>query len=321
MCYFPVSNSFAQLQRVEIPSSFNPVGSGARALGMGGAFIAVADDATAASWNPGGLIQLETPEVSVVGAYFYRTEDILSGTNPEVSGEQSVSDTRVNYLSAAYPFTLKGHNMIVSANYQNLYNFNREWNFPLRLVESGLSLNQVVDYQQQGNLSAFGLAYCVQINPQVSVGFTVNIWEDGIYDNEWDQVVNQPGSGVFSGFDFISEFRSVERFSFSGINANLGVLWNINSKITLGAVFKTPFTADLEHTYSSYASIRFPSFPAADSISISPPVTENEELDMPMSYGVGLAYRFSDAFTASMDIYRTEWDDFIPDVTDYRETH
>jgi hypothetical protein len=66
------------IQRVEIPSSVNPVGSGARALGMGGAFIAVADDATAASWNPGGLIQLETPEVSVVGAFFVRTEATCS---------------------------------------------------------------------------------------------------------------------------------------------------------------------------------------------------------------------------------------------------
>ena len=35
-----------------------PVGSGARALGQGGAFIAVADDATAASWNPGALMTL-----------------------------------------------------------------------------------------------------------------------------------------------------------------------------------------------------------------------------------------------------------------------
>ncbi|MCJ7810524.1 MAG: hypothetical protein MUP26_09715, partial [Desulfobulbaceae bacterium] len=48
----------APLVRMEIPSSPNPVGSGARALGMGGAFIAIADDATAASWNPAGLIQL-----------------------------------------------------------------------------------------------------------------------------------------------------------------------------------------------------------------------------------------------------------------------
>jgi long-subunit fatty acid transport protein len=32
---------------------------------------------------------------------------------------------------------------------------------------------------------------------------------------------------------------------------------------------------------------------------------------MPMSYGIGFAYRFSDQLTVSFDIYRTEWDDFI----------
>lgn len=53
-------------QRIEIGSTPNPVGSGARALGMGQAFIGIADDATAASWNPAGLIQLERPEISVV---------------------------------------------------------------------------------------------------------------------------------------------------------------------------------------------------------------------------------------------------------------
>ena len=31
---------------------------GVRALGMGGAFVAVADDATAAYWNPAGLVHL-----------------------------------------------------------------------------------------------------------------------------------------------------------------------------------------------------------------------------------------------------------------------
>ena len=42
------------------------VGAGARANGMGGAFTAIADDATAASWNPAGLAQLRQPEISVV---------------------------------------------------------------------------------------------------------------------------------------------------------------------------------------------------------------------------------------------------------------
>ena len=31
---------------------------------------------------------------------------------------------------------------------------------------------------------------------------------------------------------------------------------------------------------------------------------------MPLSYGLGLAVRFSDRFTTSLDVYRTEWDKF-----------
>ena len=62
------------LAQITLPPSINfatspsPVGSGARAAGKSFAFIAVADDATAASHNPGGLVQLERPEMSVVGS-------------------------------------------------------------------------------------------------------------------------------------------------------------------------------------------------------------------------------------------------------------
>src|SRR5437763_1120257 len=79
---------FAQFgSDVRFTSSPNPVGSGARAQGMGGAFIAVADDATAASWNPGGLIQLERPEFSVVGEAFSRREALHFADFPKVSGD------------------------------------------------------------------------------------------------------------------------------------------------------------------------------------------------------------------------------------------
>lgn len=42
---------------------FLRVGAGARALGMGGAFLAVADDATAGYWNPAGLTYLRNKSV------------------------------------------------------------------------------------------------------------------------------------------------------------------------------------------------------------------------------------------------------------------
>ncbi len=44
--------------------AFLRIGAGARALGMGGTFVAIADDSTAAYWNPAGLAQLEKMEIS-----------------------------------------------------------------------------------------------------------------------------------------------------------------------------------------------------------------------------------------------------------------
>jgi hypothetical protein len=147
---FSVQGHAQSIQRIDVPSSFNPVGSGARALGMGGAFIAVADDATAASWNPGGLVQLERPEISIVGAGFHRTEDSVFGTNPEASGPQRVSNFQVNYFSAVHPFTFWGRNMVVSLNYQNLYDLTRQWDYPFASDSAGLVVNKNVDYAQEG---------------------------------------------------------------------------------------------------------------------------------------------------------------------------
>lgn len=42
------------------------LGAGARPLGMGGAFVALADDATASYWNPAGLGQLERPQLAAM---------------------------------------------------------------------------------------------------------------------------------------------------------------------------------------------------------------------------------------------------------------
>jgi hypothetical protein len=49
-------------------AAFLDTGVGARALAMGGAFVAVADDATAAYWNPAGLAQLDHREFTLMHA-------------------------------------------------------------------------------------------------------------------------------------------------------------------------------------------------------------------------------------------------------------
>lgn len=294
----------------EIRSSPNPVGSGARALGMGSAFIAVADDATAASWNPGGLIQLERPEVSVVGAYFNRMEEIEFGIDAESPGSQSVSETRLNYLSAAYPFRFRDRNMIVSINYQNLYDFSSKRDFSITESSEGTLEESDFAYRSNGSISAIGIAYAIQILPSLSIGMTVNIWEDAIYHNEWREERTLKESGTLDGNRFVSSYTSDDTYSLSGLNMNLGMLWNINSQWTLGAVLKTPFDADLRHEYTFKGGTSYPDLVGFDSYDTDT-YSEDGKLTIPISYGIGFAYRYSDTLTFAGDIYWTEWDNLV----------
>jgi len=51
--------SYAGVQFEKLNGSDLGMGVGARAIGMGGAFVAVADDSSATFWNPAGLTEVE----------------------------------------------------------------------------------------------------------------------------------------------------------------------------------------------------------------------------------------------------------------------
>ena len=308
---FIVSSGFqvsaATLERMEIPSSPNPLGFGARALGMGGAFIAIADNATAASWNPGALIRLQVPEISVVGAFFNRSEDNTFGNHSEANGTQSVSLSSLNYLSAAYPFNFLNRNMVVSLNYQHLYDFTREWNFSFNKPD-----NTDFMYRLDGGLSAIGIAYSIQITPRFSAGITANIWDNHLTNNYWEEKRFQRKASLDSaGNLFNLESTSYDKYSIKGMNFNFGILWEVfrdePKKLFIGAVLKTPFNADLTHEGTFYFENQNPLKPNIYLIGIN----EDATLKMPLSYGIGIAYKFSDTFITSFDIYRTHWNNFV----------
>ena len=90
---------------------------GARSMGLGGAFVALADDATAALANPAGLVQLAAPEVSIEGrSWSYSTPFAESGrlsgsptgigldTEAGLDIARSRADVRgLSFLSLVYP--------------------------------------------------------------------------------------------------------------------------------------------------------------------------------------------------------------------------
>lgn len=311
----PFSSSKLQsatlFQQVGVSSSPNPVGSGARAVGMGGAFIAIADDATAASWNPAGLIQLEKPELSIVGAYFDRREEFSSAVHPEIDNTGEVDDFNVNYFSATYPFRFH-RNMVVSVNYQRLYEFDRSFDYSFDYSSLGVNLTQHKHFNQNGYVGALGLAYAVEVTPRLSLGATLNIWTDDLFwDNEWEETFTEHGVGTQGGVPVTIDTRYTDKYSdFRGVNANFGLLWNVNEHLTLGAVVKTPFDADIRHEYRFTQTSTFGP-PVSTTVSSQDSMAEDVELRMPLSYGVGLAWRVSDALCFDLDVYRTHWSDYI----------
>jgi len=289
--------------QVENASSLNPVGSGARATGMGGAFISVADDATAASWNPAGLIQLERPEVSVVYSFFRREQTYDSAKFPEMDGKNRVNADGLNYASVVYPFVLMNRNMIVSLNYQRLYEMNKIVNFN-KFRDDGygdISL-QHTDFEQKGYLYAISPAFALQITPYLSLGATLNFWDNVVGKNGWKTAYTLRERGP--NIEGLTSFKNDT--SFRGTNAHLGFLWAINGSFTLGGVYKTPFDAHLKSKISAHYIQTAPSF-----WEVFFSESRHFTLMIPASYGVGLSYRHSDSWTTAIDVYRTEWSNYV----------
>ncbi len=296
------------LPSLNFATSPNPVGSGARAVGMGGAFIAIADDATAASWNPGGLIQLEKPEISIVGAYDYvKQSQDMKDSESDISN-QRLERVSLNYLSFAYPFQLFGKNFVASINSQRLYDLHgRTEATSLFKTIDGI---QEIHSTQGGELRTITPALAVQVTPTLSLGASLNFWDKNF--SNWEQNVSVSASGFVASGNKILPFNAhgsiKEEYDLTGFNSHIGFLWEINKIFTLGGVLKTPFLARVEHHHNSSITT---SIEGKDNpIETGKDFKENLKMEFPVSYGLGLATRFSDNFTMALDIYRTEWGDF-----------
>ncbi len=340
----PQAVSAQTSQEARVSGSPNPVGSGARALGMGGAFIGVADDATAASWNPGGLIQLETPEVSYVFSFDKMYRQRSFDDFPNASGEDSISLLDLNYFSFAYPFNWLGRNMIVSLNYQTLYSFNKEhaYNYNYHTESLNPSSQLVVidgpgyaDHESDGYLKALSPAIAVQITPTFSFGLTINWYHPNI-GSKWERDINRglewirtvDGTPVrqfthqVKYYDKYEFKTSLNPFGFRDTSYTMGFLWNINSSFTLGGVYKSQFTAEIKYTEESLTYINSINLATGSENTVRIPnlIKMDQEMDMPASYGFGLCCRFSDRFSMDLDVYRTEWQHFVLRDENGRET-
>lgn len=242
---------------------FNFANPGARSLGMGGAFLGLADDASAAEANPAGLTILRRPEVSIEGRNF-RTAAFLNttGTLPNPVETEFSSFSRaveVGFASVVYPvkdFTLGVYFHSALSYENNISAFQDPVRFFLprggtpvsrveceRLVRTGNDPSACTEYQLFPFLSAveldmntWGISGAWK-RGNFSVGAAVRYhqFEEGAFSFRSDFEGN-PLLLVAQGT--VSDRRNRELEKVDDVTFTVGFKQVLNDKFSFGGVYK-----------------------------------------------------------------------------------
>lgn len=299
------------------------IGSGARALGMGGAFIAIADDATAATWNPGGLGQLETPEFSLGLRYQeYRKISPAVGNLFTFRGAMDMNTqfVDIDYIAFTYPIRVGDFKIVPQISYQRGISFNFKTNINAVQYYNKMWLSNVGWTTELGNITNMAKInggvdyYSVSLGStlfkHLNVGVSVNLWTKGYYAN-----VEENTAGLFfvdsnptNMEDASSLFREKLDLNFRGVNYTVGALLDLSEKVKVGLVYKNAFSIDLNYKLiNEFNSV----LSGVTSYAVKVQTEGSTTLRWPETVGFGISYRPIDPLTISADFTHTRWDKSI----------
>jgi len=241
---------------------WNITGAGARAAGFGGAFIGIADDATAVVWNPAGLSTLECPEVSLVNRII---NDIYESEWERETDKFSQTHFAFNFLSAAYPFEFMDIKIVAAMAFQKqldfyIYNEEEEEDYYYK-------------FESKGGANTLTPGIGVQVTPLISAGLSANLWFGSC---NFEDVYKEDGE---------EEEKDEWKYSFSGFNMVFGALADFSTlkkplPLKLGLSVKSPFELDVE---------------------VEGEDEDRLSVEMPWMIGFGTSYRFGEFLTLALD--------------------
>jgi long-subunit fatty acid transport protein len=277
---------------------------GARSLGLGGAFVALADDATAAWANPAGLVQIARPEVSIEGRHWrYSTLFTVGGrisgqptgigldTTAGLRTERSESDaTGLAFLSFVYPaerwsVAIYRHvfaKMDTQAQTQGLFG------------ETDCCVIRYLDQRNRSSLRivSYGFSAAYRVTDQLSLGLGLVYYDSrGEIESDlyfWDDLEDPMGSGT--------SYRQ-DRFAFGqtlfvdgwSIDVSGGLLWKIDRHWSLGARYRQGPQL-MMGGQARVGQILDLGVPPGSTV----PLGFNEQVEFPDNLGLGVAYRTTD---------------------------
>jgi len=235
---------------VQIPLQFDFLNPGAKSLALGGAFVGLADDATATFANPAGLTLLGGSEVSVefrggrIDTEFLRAGR-LSGTITNIGtdtiqgpafGDSTGTHSGIGYLSFVYAHP--SHRWVVAA-----------YRHELARIDQGFTSNGVFqqepgfftssrDSPQTGtrevSITGYGVSGSVKLRPDLSVGAGL-----AIYTFTLDSLFRRGDvGGFFDAPNFDVQFgRATQSGDDTAAAPIVGVLWD-RGRARVGAMFR-----------------------------------------------------------------------------------
>ncbi|MBP6672470.1 MAG: hypothetical protein KA247_04945 [Bacteroidetes bacterium] len=270
-------------------NDFNITGAGARAEGFGGAFIGLADDATAVVWNPAGLIQLERPEVSVVTRFKSEKAEFTNTIDPSLNASESQGNFSFNFGSLAVPIASGETKIVIAAAFQRQIDFYESQKRQQEVLGTGIfNPNYIVSERSEtrGGVNTITPAIGVRLNPMVSFGLSTNIWIGSL--NSTIQLDDSR---------FIVRDEDTYELDYSGLNFVFGGLVDLEGMkngipLKLGVTVRTPFKLKATGQYS---------FDRRIGTVLNGQFELEQEIEMPFMFGLGTSYRLGENLTVAID--------------------
>jgi|GEM_PF-298812 len=298
----PSLDAFGLLVAQQSRPSFSVVGAGARAAGMGGAFTALADDASAASFNPAGLALLVRPEASVVLDGRRRRDRYSAFTDFEDgvmdtygASSSSFGTGNVNFASFTYPVTVAHRNLTLQLSFHRQidFDFRGKRHFDETIEGAGpiATLDQRID--QDGDVSTLSLAAAYQVTQRMSLGLTlsrwIGAWTFSTMTRETAAAGDEPSTSL----------RYTQDNSWTGWNGTLGMLLRYRY-LNVGVTARAPFDGDYQVDSALDTSFATPFEPTSHF---------SGTLSWPSSWTAGLAVKPLETWFLTADYGEFDWDD------------
>ncbi|MBP9211150.1 MAG: outer membrane protein transport protein [Bacteroidetes bacterium] len=262
-------------------------GTGARPLGMGNAYIGVADDFNAAMWNPAGLAQMRRLEL--MGG-ISNNGQTNSSTYFNATNDADASATSIDNIGFVFPFPTVQGSFVVAFGYHRYADFGREASFSGFNDRSSIipslsdasvafdipynvyltnkfgytavqkDVQQSGTIKESGSLGVWTFSGAVDIEENISLGVSLNVYS-GRYENVRNFLEEDtrnvygntspalPADSAYLRFNkfYLDSYVNSE---LSGSNITIGLMYR-SETFRIGAVARGPLTMNVNEDYSN----------------------------------------------------------------------